>query len=73
MTALPFPKHHTSPTNTNLQAKKKDIAALLSNHIQPNPTTSLTLTDPSGKTIAFNCNTGDPVELLGLAMGFLSH
>lgn len=71
MTALPFPKHHTSPTNTNLQAQKKDIAALLSNHVQPNPSMTVTLSDPSGKTASIECNTGDPVQLLGLAISYL--
>lgn len=76
MSTLPFPQSQpslssTSP-KTNQQAQKKDIAALLSNHVQPNPSMTVTLSDPSGKTASIECNTGDPVQLLGLAINYLS-
>ncbi|WP_413190151.1 hypothetical protein [Psychrobacter sp. AT9] len=73
MKTLPFPKVSQPCHTGDLQAQKKDIATLLSNHVHPNPSTSLTLTDPSGKTISLNCNTDNAAELLDLAMGFLSH
>ena len=53
------------------QAQKKDIAAYLSNHIQPNHNTTVTLSDTSGKSVTLKCNTGNPAELLNLAIHYL--
>lgn len=77
MTTLAFPKpdQHcmSSSTTNNPQAQKKDLATFLSNHVHSNPSTTVTLSDPSGKTVSIESNTGDPVQLLGLAIGYLSH
>lgn len=62
----------TSIAERNYQAKKKDIAAYLSNHIQPNHSTTVTLSDASGKTVIINCNNSDPIELLDLAITYLT-
>ncbi len=72
MTTLAFPKPSQQGDTMDLQAQKKDIAALLSNHVHPNPSTSVTLTDATGKTVSINCNTANAAELLDLAIGFLN-
>lgn len=74
---LPFPTHtqqtcaKTQAKRTDRQAQKKGIAALLSNHTQPNHNTTVTLSDRSGKTVSINCNTDDPAQLLTLAIDYL--
>lgn len=72
MTTLAFPKLSQQGNTRDLQAQKKDIAALLSNNVHPNPSTSVTLTDAAGKTVSLNCNTANAAELLDLAIGFLN-
>ncbi|WP_201594859.1 hypothetical protein [Psychrobacter fulvigenes] len=74
---LSFPKpidqpcSSTNATSADFQAQKKGIAALLSNHTQPNHNTTVTLSDRSGKTVSINCNTDDPAQLLTLAIDYL--
>lgn len=76
---LPFPNSmkqscpSTSGADQEFQNKKKDIAAYLSNHIQPNHNTTLTLSDHTGKSIIIKCNTDNPAHLLDIAMTYLSH
>lgn len=73
MTTLPFPhQQHFSSHNPEFQAKKKDIAALLSNHVQPNAITSMTISDATGRTVSLECTTDDPAHLLDLAIGYLN-
>lgn len=76
---LPFPKTAqqkcaaTHSTNTDRQAQKKDIAAYLSNHVQPNHNTTLTLSDHTGKSVVIKCNTDNPAHLLDIAVTYLNH
>lgn len=72
MTTLAFPnssKRDNRRDERDLQAQKKDIAALLSNHVLPNPSTSINLSDANGKTVSLNCNADNAAELLDLAIG----
>lgn len=73
MTTVPFPKPSQPYHTRDLQAQKKDIAALLSNHVQPNHNTTLTLSDHTGKSIIIKCNTDNPAHLLDIAMTYLSN
>jgi len=76
---LPFPNRmkrgcpSTSAADQDFQNKKKDIAAYLSNHVQPNHNTTLTLSDQTGKSVTIKCNTDNPAHLLDIAMDYLRH
>lgn len=76
---LPFPTHtqqtctKTQAKRTDRQTQKKDIAAYLSNHVQPNHNTTLTLSDQTGKSVTIKCNTDNPAHLLDIAMDYLRH
>lgn len=70
---LQFPKPVPHNNNKDFQAKKKDIAAYLSSHVQPNHNTTLTLSDQTGKSIIIKCNTDNPAHLLDIAMTYLSN
>lgn len=77
MNTVPFPTQQPqsqlhSSSSTEYQAQKKDIAAYLSNHIQPNHNTTVTLSDTSGKTVTIRCNTDDPSQLLHVAISYLT-
>lgn len=69
---LQFPKP-VPHNNKDFQAKKKDIAAYLSSHVQPNHNTTLTLSDQTGKSIIIKSNTDNPAHLLDIAMTYLSN
>ena len=70
----PAPQHCSSFHSAAIdrQAQKKDIAAYLSSHVQPNHNTTLTLSDHTGKSIIIKCNTDNPAHLLDIAMTYLN-
>ena len=69
---FPHQRSCNNDDDSKLEAKKKDIAALLSNHVQPNEPTVVTLSDATGKKVKLKTPAADANELLRTAMALFS-